>query len=605
MFRIRRIYDNTSAANRRAIAQVRTIAARQFTHTKKHGLEHLIEQLQDPMRFRYRSILLVVEGRGERVRGFALMLHLPDLHIVFLDLISAAPDRLSGTGALLYQRVREETLALQAGYLFFECSVDDPALVPDAKLLAENRRRLKFYERLGVRPIIQNRYATPAFAGDTDLYYLMADDLGRMQPPSRATTRRVVRAVLARKYAELFDARARAAIARSFRDDPVVIRAPRYARRAPLPVPIPNPRAQRIALVVNEGHEIHHVHDRGYVEAPVRIDVILRELEPTGLFTRVAHRHAPEALLERVHDRHFIDYLRRACEMLPLGKSIYPVIFPIHNTNRPPADLELQVGYFCTDTFTPLHHNVWPAARGAVDCAYTAATLLLDGYSLTYALVRPPGHHAERRAYGGFCYFNSSAVAAEYLSHYGRVAVLDVDYHHGNGTQDIFYRRADVLTISIHGAPPTVYPHFAGFADETGEGEGLGFNVNLPLPERIEFSRYERALASALHRIRRFAPAYLVVCLGLDTAKGDPTGTWPLQAADFHACGAAIGRLRLPTCVVQEGGYRIRTLGVNARSFFAGLWSGALTGAAPDAAAGPALRHTAQPRREPFKRFAV
>ncbi len=136
--------------------------------------------------------------------------------------------------------------------------------------------------------------------------------------------------------------------------------------------------------------------------------------------------------------------------------------------------MPVRAGYYCIDTFTPLNRNAYTAAKGAVDCALTAASQILTGYRISYALVRPPGHHAESKVFGGFCYFNSSAMAANYLSVHGRVAVLDVDYHHGNGTQDIFYQRDDVLTVSIHGHPSFAYPYFSGFSEETGEEKGLG-----------------------------------------------------------------------------------------------------------------------------------
>jgi len=153
----------------------------------------------------------------------------------------------------------------------------------------------------------------------------------------------------------------------------------------------------------------------------------------------------------------------------------------------------------------------------------------------------------------------------------GPVAILDIDYHHGNGQQEIFYERGDVLTISIHGHPEFAYPYFTGFEDEKGAKAGSGFNLNIPLPEQADAERYRQALGRALERIRRFAPRFLIVALGLDTAKGDPTGSWSLVARDFEENGRLIGSLRLPTLVVQEGGYRTRTLGVNARQFFAGL----------------------------------
>jgi len=189
--------------------------------------------------------------------------------------------------------------------------------------------------------------------------------------------------------------------------------------------------------------------------------------------------------------------------------------------------------------------------------------------------VRPPGHHAEGRAFGGFCYFNSAAIAAQYLSRYGKAAVLDVDYHHGNGTQNIFYRRSDVLTISIHGHPRFAYPHFSGFEDETGEDKGKGYTINYPLPEQVDGGRYRDTLRKALRQITTFQPQFLVVPLGLDPAKNDPTGTWSLLAGDFEENGRMIGALQIPTVIIQEGGYRIRSLGKNARHFFTGLWTGA------------------------------
>jgi acetoin utilization deacetylase AcuC-like enzyme len=165
-------------------------------------------------------------------------------------------------------------------------------------------------------------------------------------------------------------------------------------------------------------------------------------------------------------------------------------------------------------------------------------------------------------------------VAANYLSSHGKVAVLDVDYHHGNGQQDIFYERDDVLTVSLHGHPRFAYPYFSGFEEERGASVGMGFNLNLPLPERLDGAGYRRALRRALQEIRTFAPAFLVVALGLDPAKGDPTGTWSLLAEDFRQNGRLIAELALPTLVVQEGGYRTRTLGSNARAFFSGMIDG-------------------------------
>jgi acetoin utilization deacetylase AcuC-like enzyme len=204
----------------------------------------------------------------------------------------------------------------------------------------------------------------------------------------------------------------------------------------------------------------------------------------------------------------------------------------------------------------------------------TAADEILRGRRIAYALVRPPGHHAERRSFGGFCYFSNSAIGAQYFTQHGKVAIVDVDYHHGNGQQDIFYERADVLTVSIHGNPKFAYPYFTGFPDERGAGAGEGFNLNIALPEARDGAQYLEALAQAIRVVRNFAPAFLVIALGLDPAKGDPTGTWSLGQKDFEANGRMLGSLQLPTLVVQEGGYRTRTLGKNAKQFLRGLMEG-------------------------------
>ncbi len=221
------------------------------------------------------------------------------------------------------------------------------------------------------------------------------------------------------------------------------------------------------------------------MESPVRVKSILSELDKGGMFARITPRSFADRQILAVHDTDFFTYLKRACAAMPEKKSLYPYVFPLRNKTRPPKEPQVLAGYYCMDTFTPINRNAFPAARRAVDCALTAAREILNGRRLAYALVRPPGHHAERRVFGGFCYFNNNAIAAQYLSGYGRVAILDIDYHHGNGQQDIFYRRSDVLTVSIHGHPSFAYPYFSGFEDEKGEGEGEGFNFNLPLPEHI------------------------------------------------------------------------------------------------------------------------
>lgn len=574
MFRIRKILDNISSANRESIAQVLTIVEKQFPLARTDDFIKLPQQLNDPLKYQYRSILLVGEDALGKVKGFAMLLHMADVGIGFLEMISAAPGRTGGgIGSALYEAAREECLSLKVKGLFFECAVDDGARIHDADTLKQNRARLRFYERYAAYPIVNNVYDSPVNPGDQDLYYLVFDALGKSTQIKRADVHAIVRAILQRKYGDLIPAQQIDEVVASFQDKTLSLRAPQYVRK-PVAIRAPSDEKNKIALVVNEGHSIHHVKDRGYVEAPVRLSSILKALDKSQLFKRIPPARVSEKQIKQVHLPAYVDYLRRACEQLSPGKSIYPIIFPPRNVTRPPKDIELQVGYYCLDTFTPLNHNAYHAARGAVDCAVTAANAVLAGYPVGYALVRPPGHHAERRAFGGFCYFNSAAIAAQHLSRFGKVAMLDIDFHHGNGAQDIFYERSDVLTLSIHGDPHFAYPHFAGFKDEQGAGEGLGFNVNYPLAEHITAEQYRRCLTQALKRIKQFDPLYLVVCLGLDTAKADPTGTWSHGVEDFHQIGRLIGKKKWPVLVVQEGGYRTQTLGSNARGFFEGLWAG-------------------------------
>lgn len=576
MFRIRKIHDDVSVANQQALRQVAEIIREQFPLATPEEIAKLPGQLRDPLKYRFRSLVFVAEDARDRVKGFALFLHMPDLQLGYLEFISVAPGTTGGgLGGILYERVREEAATLGLLGVFFEVLPDEPQLLTNPELLAQNKARLRFYERYGARPILNREFEKPVTGPDSNLFFLVVDTLGQDTKISRPRIRKIVRAILERKYGALCSEEYIQAVTKSFQDDPIKLREPRYGKSKGVVHEVSRTaQVEGIPIVLNEGHEIHHVRDRGYVEAPVRVANIWAELEKTGFFYGVKPRKSGDKLLKAVHDARYVDYLRQACERVPAGKSIYPAVFPLHNPLRQPRDLDIRAGYFCMDTFTPLNKNAYLAARGAVDCAVTAAQEVLGGSQFAYALVRPPGHHAERRAFGGFCYFNSSAVAAHFLSRYGKSAILDLDFHHGNGTQDIFYDRDDVLTLSIHGHPSFAYPYFAGFADETGISAGAGFNVNYPLPEKCSVARYQRTLERALKRIRAHQPAYLILALGLDTAKDDPTGTWIFGVADFRDNGRAVGRLGIPTLIVQEGGYRTRTLGQNARAFFEGLVAG-------------------------------
>lgn len=573
MFRIHRIFDVTTPTNRQLLSQVQAMLRVQFTGLSEKDIAKLPAQLANPLKYRFRSILLVAEDGDANVRGFAMLLHAPDLQFCYLDYVCAGRgDTGGGVGGALYARVREEAFQLDVVGVFLECLPDDPALSPDPVTRKQNVARLRFYERFGALPIINTAYETPMEAGDTDPPYLVFDHLGQTEKPLRKESlRKIVRAILERKYAGVCPPEYVDKVVKSIKDETAQLRAPRYLREQVAESDL-RPRERKIALIVNDRHAIHHVNDRGYVEAPVRIASITAELDKTRLFETVPAKEVPVSVIEAVHKPEFVRFLQKACANVPPGKSVYPYVFPTRNRTRPPKEVPLRAGYYCIDTFTPLNANAYKAARRSVDCAMTGADCLLDGSRAAYALVRPPGHHAEYEAFGGFCYFNSAAIAAHHLSQHGRVVLLDIDYHHGNGAQDIFWRRKDVYTISLHGHPRYSYPYFSGFDDEKGADEGKGYNLNYPLPENLDGERYRKILSQALDKIRKYKPQFLVLALGLDTAKGDPTGSFQLMAKDFKENGRMIGGLGLPTLVVQEGGYKTQTLGINARHFFVGLW---------------------------------
>ena len=582
MFRIRRIFDDLLPLDREILTQVCAMFREHFPGAVEGEFGALPEKLRNPLRYRFRSIVLSAERQG-KLRGAALMLHAPDERFCYLDYLAAMPGGTGGgIGGALYMRLREEARGLNAVGIFCESLPATPDLCHEGELLRQNASRLAFYERHGMRIVEGTDYATPISPNDHCPPLLLFDDLGKGRSLPRATAKRVVRAILERKYGDRCPAGYIDKVVRSFRDDPVRLSPPRFARPAPEPsskLMAGNNVTRDMALVVNDGHVLHHVHERGYVESPARIESINKKLARSGLFQPMPIRHCPEKWISAVHDKGLLSYMKRCCQLLDKGKAVYPYVFPVRNAARPPKELAVRAGYYCIDTFTPLHRQAYDVARTATDAAYTAATALLQGYRAAYALVRPPGHHAERKVFGGFCYLNNSSVAANMLSRQGRVALLDVDYHHGNGSQDIFYERDDVLTVSIHGNPGMAYPYFSGFADEIGEGAGEGFNRNYPLPEHVDGEAYRKVLRKALERIRRFHPTFLVVPLGLDPAKGDPTGTWSLTSKDFEQNGRLIGGLGLPTLVVQEGGYRVPSLGTNALRFFQGLWHGQRLGA--------------------------
>ncbi len=331
----------------------------------------------------------------------------------------------------------------------------------------------------------------------------------------------------------------------------------------------------------NDRHALHHGKlemFRGELvpcfEVPARADFVLQALNDRGLGPVESPEDFDDAAIARVHAPRYLDFLAHAWdEWVALDpanaqRDALPSYWPIRTFRSDvlPASFPARMGLFSYDAGTPLTAGTWEAARAGACCALTAARRVAKGERAAFALTRPPGHHAGLDFFGGYCFLNNAAIAAQALRDAGveRVAVLDIDYHHGNGTQAIFYERADVHFSSVHGDPHTEYPYFLGHADERGAGEGLGFNRNLPLARGIGFAAWREALKEALRGIAAFGPGALVVSLGLDTFAGDPIAGFTLATPDYLRVGEDLADAGLPTVFVFEGGYAVAEVGVNA-----------------------------------------
>ncbi len=573
MIRFVHLYDADHEPRR--LAEVQRIFRTYFGAAYGDYAERIPDLLRRQVELGHRTILITAERAMGRVLAFALAFHYRDLNATLLDFIVVDPAvRQRGIGGALYEALREYVARLGSSGLYFEVRPDSPELEPDAARRKENRARIRFYERYGARVITGTAYERRRPGRDEGEPYILFDSLGAPRVPDAAEVRGMVSALLFRKYGYPRGDEYAESVVASVRDGEIGLREPRGRPAAARP-PVHRDVYTPLKVLVSPQHQLHHVRERGYVERPVRVERILQQVRAMPGVEIVEVREHGEEAITAVHDPDFVRYLRDVSHKLVEGQAVYPYVFPIRHRARKPVDDEVQSGYYCIDTFTPLTHNAYIAARAAVNCALTGAELVRDGEQVAYVICRPPGHHAESAVYGGFCYFNNAAIAANVLSVQGRVAVLDIDFHHGNGTQEIFYARSDVLTISIHGDPSYAYPYFAGFADEWGEEEGEGFNHNYPLGENVTDDEYLAALGNALARIADFGPRYLVVSLGLDIAKGDPTGAWIITTEGFERIGGAIAALGLPILVVQEGGYDTRVIGRNARSFLTGLQRGA------------------------------
>ena len=313
-------------------------------------------------------------------------------------------------------------------------------------------------------------------------------------------------------------------------------------------------------------------------EVPERIDRLLGAARAGGheIMETGDHGLGPIAAVHTPEYLHFLQHIYERWARIPGAYAeVIPNIHPDRREASYPLSAVGQAGYHMADTACPIGPDSWESIYWSANTAASAADLVRDGATAAYALCRPPGHHAFADLAGGFCFVNNAAVAATLLrGKHARVAVIDVDLHHGNGTQGIFYRRGDVFTVSIHADPVRFYPFFWGHAHERGEGAGLGCNLNLPLPRGSADAAFLEALDHGLERVAAFAPGALVVALGLDAFEGDPFGGLAVSTKGFGEIGRRLARLGLPTAIMQEGGYLCDALGDNLAAFLLGFERG-------------------------------
>ena len=315
--------------------------------------------------------------------------------------------------------------------------------------------------------------------------------------------------------------------------------------------------------------EFHHGKLVPCFENPSRVNNIVDAFKENG----ISEFSDPEDFgldpILKVHPDHYVSFLQNIWnEWQAAGNEgdVMPYVWPVPGLKRIPHDnLNAKVGSYAFSSDTPIMEGTWSAVYDGVQSALTALKAVKNGERMAFALTRPPGHHAHAEVYGGYCFLNNVAITAQAALDQGhkKVCALDVDYHHGNGTQDIFYDRGDVLTVSLHGDPKTNFPYYLGYAEETGEGKGLGANLNLPLADETTYEAWAQAFETAALKVEEFGAECLVIALGVDTFEDDPISKFKLTTEDYLDMGKRIEAIGLPTVIVMEGGYDVGPIGQN------------------------------------------
>ncbi|WP_216825432.1 histone deacetylase family protein [Kiloniella sp. EL199] len=305
-------------------------------------------------------------------------------------------------------------------------------------------------------------------------------------------------------------------------------------------------------------------------ECPKRMDIILDRIKTVELGPIEPPIEYGMEPVEKIHDKAYLTFLETCWsewEKEDFNGEAVANCWPTRTMNAPhiPRHIEGKIGYYALASETTITKGTWEAALASKNVALTATDKVMQGERAVFALCRPPGHHAAADQFGGYCFLNNAAIAAQYARDNGakKVAILDVDFHHGNGTQHIFYDRDDVFFLSLHGDPMDTFPYFLGHTDETGDKAGIGYTANYPMPPKSDYKIWKQSLTDALDKIKAYSPDLLLVSLGVDTFEDDPISFFKLKSHNFTDYGALIADLELPTVFIMEGGYAVEKVGIN------------------------------------------
>jgi acetoin utilization deacetylase AcuC-like enzyme/GNAT superfamily N-acetyltransferase len=549
------------------LKQVTELFDRLFNYDfEKTYAAKIIHTLENKTEYDYEPILIVADDENQNVKAFTYCVYFPDVKYAYLDYIASLPEEKSkGIGGALYEALREFLANKGAKGIFLEAYSYDTG---SSLKKEQNLRRAKFYEKFGAYPILNPVWAEVSNKYKWDITHLYFDGLGYEKPLTSKEVKKAVKRILVTLYDYRLSDDFIRKIVDSFKDNPVRFKKINKKNRKPH-VKSFDSKIKPLKIFKSFEFKKNHEKSKGYYEKPAKSKLILKGIPHNSYETENIITLNVQEVLE-VHDKNMVQSIENFCRKISSDRCLYIETFS-NLENRHESISDLNLSYYCKDAITPFTKDTYTDALLSASVSAKAAASLIEGNRFVYSLNHLPGHIAGKKSFGGYSYFNNGAIAASILAKIGKTVILDIDFHHFSGTQDIFYSRNDVLTISIHGNPKNHYPFFTGTEEETGEGDGKGFNFNFPLKAMCGENKYLDTLDRAIPLILCYKPLWLIVCIGFDVMKNDPTGNFGLSDVSMQKIAQKIGKLSLPTLFIQEGAYNSSNQIKGAKAFFSGI----------------------------------